>query len=260
MATIEKLKFLIGFYLAVLIFLLLCVTATPLLIRHGISLTAKFIIEEETLETLLIAALFAVSYLIFRGFNRSLKAYGRLADRASEDKSNLISRLAEAFNYIGTVNAEIKEIQSTLCGVDCYPVTKREFKKLLDRLAAKIMAVAGTPWIVIRMISRCSGRTVNEHASERQKGFLPSASMGNRAILEGRRVPGLQTIASRQKNLDLLTVCIFPKVPLSEEEIILITAITNQIEMLFMLHHAGCLHQKPFNDHIEKEIIHDTHY
>ncbi len=262
METVKKLKYLIVSYLAVLLFLLLCVTATPLIIRHGLAMTRNLIIEEEYLETALIIALFGMSFLIFTGFRRALKAYERAVARVGADKSKLLSRLTEAFSYIGTVNVEIKEIESVLCGVAHYPQTKREFKQLLDHLAGKIMAVAGTPWIVIRMINCSSGRTVKEHAVENRKGVLPSVTMGNREILEGRQVQGLRAIGARRKNLDLLTVCIVPMRQLSEEEVVLITAITNQIEMLFMLHRAGCLHQKPEKsiDNTEKEVCHDTHY
>jgi hypothetical protein len=76
--------------------------------------------------------------------------------------------------------------------------------------------------------------------------------MGNRAILEDRNVEGLRTIASRQKNLDLLTVCILPTIQLSDEESILVTAIISQIEMLFVLYRAGFLHQHSFNDPINR--------
>jgi hypothetical protein len=110
------------------------------------------------------------------------------------------------------------------------------------------MTVAGTHWIVIRMISRCSGRTVKEYAIERRKGVLPSVSMGNRELLEGRYIEGLRTISSRQKNLDLLTVCIIPTIPFPEEKINLIAAITNQIEMLFILYRTGFMHQQSFNN------------
>ncbi len=239
MESVEKLKYLVASYLALLFFLLLCVAATPLVVRHGIAMTRRFIIEEGTVETTLIVILFAVSYLIWRGFNHALKAYGRAANRAGEDKSRLVSRLAEAFNYIGTVNVEIQEIQSILCGVERYPHTRKEFRLLLHRLTSKAMQVAGTPWIVLRMIDGCRGRTIGEQAIERRSGMLPSVTMGNRAILEGRHVEGVRTIGLRRKHLDLLTVCILPQVPLSEEQIVLITAITNQIEMLFMVYRAG---------------------
>ena len=251
METVQKLKYLIVSYLTVLIFLLLCVAATPLVIRHGMAIARKFIIEEETLETVLIAILFAVSYLIWTGFRHALKAYMRLAVRAGEEKSRLISRLAEAFSYIGCVNVEIQEIQSMLCGPDYYPQTKRELKQLLEQLAAKAMAVAGSPWIVVRMISRCSGRTIKEFAMERRSGLLPSATLGNRAILEGRPVDGLIAMGVRQKNLDQLTVCILPEIPISDEQTILITAILNQIEMFILLYRKGSVRQEILQEQIE---------
>ncbi len=69
----------------------------------------------------------------------------------------------------------------------------------------------------------------------------------------------LERSAHAKKNLDLLTVCILPSKQLSKKEIILITAIINQIEMLFMLYHSGFLQQQSFNDHNEKKTCHDTH-
>ncbi len=99
METEKKLTYLIGAYLAILVVLLLSVIAMPLMIRHGFPVTRKFIIEEETLETILLVLLFTASFFILRGFKMALKAYERAAVRAGKDKSRLISRLAEAFKY-----------------------------------------------------------------------------------------------------------------------------------------------------------------
>lgn len=240
MESVKKLKFLVASYLLVLVLLLLSVIAMPLIIRNGLSLAHKLVLEEQSLETALIVLLLGVSFFILIGFKRTLGAYERTAKRAGMEKSRLMARLTEAFNYIGAVNVEIKEIQSIICGVAHYPQTKKEFKQLLDHLGGKVMAVAGAPWVVIRMISRRSGRTVKEHFLEARKGALPSATIGNREILEGRRVEGLRAIGARQKNLDLLTVCILPATPLSEEDVVLITAITNQVEMMFLIYRDGC--------------------
>ena len=259
MKSEKRLKTLIGFHVSVLFILLLCVIATPLVIRHSISITSRFIIEEEYFESILIILLFAFSYLILRGFKRTLDAYAQAAARAGEDKSRLVSQLAEAFSYIGTVNVEIQEIQSIYCGVACYPQTQKELKQLLNRLATKAMAIAGTPWIIIRMISRYSGRTVKEVAIERRRGVLPSSAVGNRAILEGCHVDGLTTICSRRENIDLLTVCVLPETTMGKDETVLITAITNQIEMLFMLFRSGVLHQQMITKESKKEICHDIH-
>jgi len=249
MKTGRRLQFLIVFYLGALTSLLLSVIAMPLVIQHGLQVTRTFIIEEEILETSLIIILFGISYFVLSGFKHTLKSHDRAMERARGEKSRLVSRLVVASRYIGTVNVELQEIHSILCGVERYPQTKREFKQLIDHLAAKAMTVAGTAWVVIRMISRCNGRTVKEYTIVRPKGVLPTVTMGNREILEDRYVEGLSKISSRQKNLDLLTVCILPTIMLSEEENFMITAITNQIEMLFMLYRAGLLHQKSFTDH-----------
>lgn len=84
-------------------------------------------------------------------------------------------------------------------------------------------------------------------------------TIGNRAILEGQRVDGLQVVATRQNNLNVLTVFILPSVALTEEQTILVGAILNQIEMLSMLHRAGCLRPAMSAPAIEKEIHHDIY-
>lgn len=258
MEPIQKRNRLIGLYLSVLFILLLCVSATPLLIRHGLTLNRRLIVEEETLETLLIITLFGISFVILRSFMHSLEAYQWVVNQVGKEKSKLVSRLAEAFSYIGTVNVEIHEIESVLCGVGCYPKSKREFKQVIDGLVVKAMTVAAAPWMVVRMIDRQSGHTVNEQAVQRPQGGLPSVTMGNRSILDGLRVEGLQTIGTHKQDLDLLTVFILPESVISEERTVLLTAILNQIEMLFLLHRSGCLRQPFKNDNIEKEFGHDS--
>ncbi len=258
MQSVQKLKCLIVLYLGALVFLLLSVIVMPLIIQRELLLARDIIIEEGILETSLIVILFGISYFILRGFKHTLKDHELVVGRAGEEKSRLVSRLTDAFSYIGIINVELQEIRSILCGVEHYPQTKREFNLFIDHLAAKAMTVAGTPWVVVRIISRCNGRTIKEYTAVRPKNVLPSACMGNREILEDRPSEGLRKIDTCQKNLDLLTVCILPAIPLSEEENILITAITSQIEMLFLLYRAGFLQQQSFNDHTEKKICHDA--
>ena len=134
------------------------------MIRHGLSLNRRLIVEEETLETVLIITLFGISFLILRSFMHTLKAYQRVVNQVGKEKSKLVSRLAEAFSYIGTVNVELHEIESVLGGMPYYPKSKREFRRVVDGLIAKAMTVAAAPWLVVRMIDRHSGHTVNEHA------------------------------------------------------------------------------------------------
>ncbi len=250
----------INLYFSILLALLLCVIITPLLIRQGISITGRFMVEEEVFETVLILALFAISFLVMKSFMNRLKAYQQEAHRAVHDKSRLASRLADAFTYIGKVNVELQEMESVLFGVDAYPQSRREFKQLVDRLASRAMTIAATPWLVVRMIDRHSGRTINEHAVQRPLSLIPSVNMGNRALIDGQRVDGLQTIGPRQSNLDLLTVFILPAAAIPKEKTVLLAAILNQIEMLFILNNAGCIRPMHASDNIVKEIGHDSHH
>lgn len=239
----QKLKILIAVYLITSGLLILSVISMPLMIKHDFTLSRDIIIREEIVETALIVILLAISYLTFKAFKHALKAYEQLIDRATENSTRLVSRLSEAFSYIGTVNVEIKEINAIVCGVDTYPRTKREFRKLVNQLAAKAMAIANTPWAVLRIIEPGTARTLKECAVEGRKGALPSNTTGNRAIVEGRLGEGLRAIGKPKKDPAIMTVCILPSVSLSEEAKIMITAILNQVEMLFMLHSSGCLRQ-----------------
>lgn len=242
MKSIRKLKLLAGVYVSILLLLLVCVSLMPLIIRHGFAATRTFIIEEETLETLLIVMLFAISYLLLRGLLSTLRSYRHAADQAARENTTLVARLADAFKYIGTVNVEIQEIQSVLCGTGCYPQSRREFRRCLDGLATKAMAITGSPWIVIRVIDHRLCRTVKECRAERRKGTLPAVTMGNRDLLEGRRIEGFAAIALPPDNLDLLTVCILPNRSFADAERLLLMAILNQFKILLLLHRSGCLH------------------
>jgi hypothetical protein len=246
MKNLRWLKFLIFAYIGSLFSLLLSVIIIPLVIQQRFHVGSEFIIQEETLETTLIIILFVVFYFILRGFTHTLSDHERAVVQSGEERSKLVSRLAETFDYIGIVNVELQEIHSILCGVEHFPQTKREFTQLIDQLAAKAMTVAGTPWVVIRIISRSSGQTVKEYNTVQPNITLPSATLGNREILDNQRVEGMKTIGSRQKNLNLYTVCILPTSHLSEAECIIISAITNQIEMFFITYRLGIFHQKAF--------------
>jgi len=258
MESVWKPNYLIGFYFSIMLVLLLCVSTTPLLIRHGFAITDRFLIEEEVLETIMILVLFGISFLVLIRMINRLNSFRQTAEQAVYEKSRLISRLAEAFRYIGRVNVEIQEIESVLCGVAFYPQSKKEFRALVDKLASKAMTIAAAPWLVVRMIDSDSGQTFNEHAVQHPGTAPPSVTMGNRAILDGARIDGLQTIGPRQQNLDLLTVMIFPAATISKEKNILLAAILNQIEMLFILYRAGCIKPKHSGRNSIKKIVHDT--
>lgn len=254
MKTIQRIKMLVALYIMALIALAITVITLPIFIQQGLPITETFVIEEEILEASLIAVLLWVSYRILSGFVRELSHYAHELDKTAAERSRLLSRLSESFSYIGMVNVELQTIQSIFCGLDRYPQTKNEFKQLINGLVAKVMTVAGTPWAVVRLISRGNGRTIAEYSSVRARANLPSVIIGNREILEDRHVEGVQEIRSSPENLDLITVCLVPATRLSQEATILLTAITNQIEVFFMLHRAGLPEKLVVSGHADKRI------
>ena len=258
MTAIQKQKIFICFYVIVLFSLFLCVSATPLLIRQNIPISHGVIIEEETVETALIVVLLGISFIILRSFKHTLKIYRRVAKHAGKENSRLVSRLAEAFSYIGTVNVEMQELESILCGVKCYPRSKREFKELVEQLGTKAMTVAGVPWLVVRMIDRHSVQTIYEHAVRRFDKKVPPATLGNRDILSDQQNHGLQTIRSCQRNMELLTVFIMPKTTMTDDRSMLLMVILNQIEMRFMIFRVGYPHLTCDPDTTQKEVVHDS--
>lgn len=112
-----------------MVFLMMVIAATPLLIRQGLAINGHLIIQEEFLETALIMVIIGLSYLILNACQRFLDAYRRAVNRAGEEKSKLVSRLVDAFNYFGSVKVGIKEIQSVVCECDHYPQTRKEFNQ-----------------------------------------------------------------------------------------------------------------------------------
>jgi hypothetical protein len=238
-----KPEHLIVVYFSILLALLLCVSTTPMLIRHGVSLTDRFIVKEDVIETAMILTLFGISFLILNRFMHRLAAYRRAVDTATREKSRLITRLTDAFMYIGKVNVEIREIESALCGIAFYPRNKKEFKQLVERFSSRAMTIAATPWLAVRIIDRHRIRTISEHTVRRPLIDLPTATLGNRALLDSRPVEGIRTIRSGQQNTELLTVFILPETDITDERTILLSAILRQIEMIFMIYRAG--HHKP---------------
>ena len=260
MKTIRTPIILIGIYLFILLLLLLCVSTTPLLIRHGVEFNDRFMIEEEVLETAMIIALFVISFMILIHIKNRILACQEEADEALYQKSRLVSQLADAFRYIGKVNVEIQEIETALCDITFYPQTRNELRRLIDRYALKAMAIAGAPWSLARIIDRHSIQTVYEHAVRYPGLDLPSIAMGNRAILDGVQLDGLLVVRPSQQHPDLLSVIIIPVANLSKEENVMLTAILNQIEMLFIIYRAGCIKAKRGHNNIRKEIACNTNF
>lgn len=235
-----KLKIWIYFNLIGIIILLSFIIVTPLLIRHGLIFGQNIILDEKIVEVIFIVFLFGFSFFIFKELKHSMSAYEAAVDQARIEKLSLVSRLSDAFNYIGSVNLEIQEIQSILNGIDNYPQSKGEFRHIFNHLTTKAAFIAQAPWAVIRIVSKYSGRTVKEHTCQITPGCRPSFTVGNNTILKENYRRNFTIIQAYPNNNELCSVCIFPKNSLlTKEQISLLKAIVGQAEIYFLLYHSN---------------------
>lgn len=229
-------KFLKFTYVGTIALLFSAVVFTPVFIRHHFLLFKKYVIQEDTLEAILILILLLIAYLISNIYNKELKKYWQETCRLNRDNSDLSNRLTDAFKYIGGVNVQIQEIQSIFCELKRYPATENAFKEDLALFARKVLGIVNVDWVMIRIICQNNLRTLKEHLESRKNVNFINKGISNKAIVANRSIDGCSIVASRHDNSAIMGVCVLPKKSLNEEEKILVEAITNQIEMLYLIY------------------------
>ena len=232
---IKTLRFLRAVFLAVAGMMLLLIAATPLLIPHGIALFNRVVFEEDAIETVLILVLFLVTYLSSRTYRSVVAFYQKRSRRLAADKTILSDRLTDAFRYIGAVNVQLQEIRSVLSGLKRLPENRRQFKELLDMFGIKILGMMNVDWVTIRIIDRRSLRTIVEHRNVRITKPIEEPHIGNRAVVESKSISGCVIVTGVKDNLSIVAACILPLDHLGKEETILMQALVDEIEMLFVI-------------------------
>ncbi len=222
-------------FIAGSIALLLAVAAAPLLVSRGVALTQSVVIEEDVAEVLAIILLMGLSAASWRIYRRQLQRLIREMQDSTRLCRRLETRLADAFGYIGTVNVEIKEIESSLCQLRRYPASRKEFQGLLRDLAQRAMVIAGSEWAIVRVMDRRNFRTLREAVQQRAGSPRPAIAISNRSLVENPGVEGFSVVKTGAENLPLRTALVFPVKRLQTQDRILVSAIAGEIEMLFLI-------------------------
>ena len=184
----------------------------------------------------LLMGLAAASWHIYRSNLRRL--FLKIQDSTRQCRQ-MEARLAEAFGYIGAVNVEFKEIESILCRIERYPQSKRELQQLLNDFVQRAMVIAGSAWVVCRIIDKRNFRTLKEAVQHRAGDPGPSSPISNRSLIEKKAVNGFSLVQTGAKNLPIRTSFVFPVKCLSTQDRILLSAIAGEIEMLFIIFQSG---------------------
>jgi hypothetical protein len=231
----DRIKILEFTYIVTIAFLLSATVLTPVFIRHHFLLIKKYLIQEDAVEAVLIGILLLIAYLLSNVYKKELKKYRQQTSRLSRGNSELSGKLLDAFKYIGGVNVQIQEIRSIFCGIRRYPETENEFRKDLALFARKALGIVNADWVVIRIISQNNLRTIKEHLESRKNTNFLIKGISNKAIVANQTVEGFSNVASHHDNSTILVTCVFPNISLDEDEKILIEAITNQVELLYLM-------------------------
>jgi hypothetical protein len=220
------LKILYVVFLAIITLLFL---TTPFLMKK-----INFI-EEEYAELIFIALLFLTGYTINFLYQREIAKRQEEMNKIQKHSQTLEERLDEAFKYIGSVNVQIQEIKSAFTDIKKYPENKKDFKYIIQFMAEKILAMTNVGWLMLRIIDTEDKKTLREHCAIRGGTGVAKCSLGNEDIFQNNIPTDLTVIKSTQENFIIKTACILPKDKISNEQAIMIRAILNQVEMLFLI-------------------------
>lgn len=231
----KKTRLLKAAYLSSLTLLLGLVVFTPYLIRSGLWLKGRIIVEEEIFEGALIALLLLVGYFASRGYKKELDKYAKELKELATKRVDLENKLNDAFCYIGAVNVQLLEIKSVFTAQKRYPENKRDFKHIQSVFARRALGIANVDWVMFRIIKPDTLRTLQEHSETRGNTILLKRQISNRAIAGNEVIAGCSVVCSEQENLTIKAFCILPIENLTENQKILIGAIVNELEMLFII-------------------------
>lgn len=214
-------------YATIGVAILLVALLTPFL-AEGVTL-----IREEFAEVTLLVILLAAGYVARALYLRETeRAKSQIADLES-GRRTLEERLDEAFRYIGRLNVQIQEIESIFTHIDKYPETRNEKRKALRFLAEKILGVVGTDWVFVRIVDRERNRTLGEHWATRDPGAT-RPNVSNTDLVNRNTPGGFTVVESSQDSFSINTYCVLPG-PVERRHRILVEAIANQAEMLFLI-------------------------
>lgn len=221
--AIKKIKWLELGSFSILALIFILILLTPYLINRGFS-----IFEEELVEMGLILILYIFGFLVVIFYRHELKNKTKLI----RDQEN---RLEDAFKYIGQINVQIEEIRSVFTDIKKYPENKKDFKYILQFMAKKILGIVPVDWVLIRIINNDNLQTIREHSEARGEVVILKHEISNNLLIQKTQIEDCIIIPADRTNLAAQVFCILPKIKLSEEQKIFITAIINQLQMMFVI-------------------------
>jgi hypothetical protein len=222
-------------YLIIIFILFSFIIYTPTLISGPVHITKRLMLEENTIEGILLGILFIVSILILNLYKQEVNSHKELIHKINQDKKKVEERLHISDQYIGKVNVQIEEIKSIYNSIDNYPKSKTELKKTLTYFGQRILGIVSSNWVLIRIINCGTQRTISEHFEARMHHVPDYPHISNKMIIKNRQLDSHTTVIYSPDNLDILVFCVLPADKISHDERVFIEAIIDELTKLFAI-------------------------
>jgi hypothetical protein len=222
-------------YLIIILILFSFIIYTPTLISGPVHITKRLMLEENTIEGILLGILFIVSILILNLYKQEVNSHKELIHKINQDKKKVEERLHISDQYIGKVNVQIQGIKSIYNSIDNYPKSKTELKKTLTYFGQRILGIVSSNWVLIRIMNCSTQRTISEHFEARMDHVPDYPHISNKKIIENRQLDSQTTVIYNPDNLDILVFCVLPAEKISLDERIFIEAIIDELTKLFVI-------------------------
>jgi hypothetical protein len=222
-------------YLIIILILFFFIIYTPTFIEGPLHISKKLIIEEETVEGALIGILFMISVLILNLYKNEVDKHKQLIQKINDDKKKIENRLLASDQYIGKVNVQMLEIKSNFNGIDDYPMTKTDFKKIFSHFGVRILGIVNTDWALIRIINCKTQRTISEHFETKSSIETEFPHISNKWIIEEKHITSHTSIIYNPPNLNILVFCILPVEKISNDERIFIREIIVELTKMVVI-------------------------
>lgn len=226
-------------YLVTFFILFVFLVYTPTLIRGPVNINSKLILEEETIEGILLSILFIMSISIFNLYKNEVKKQKRVIEVVSNEKKKVEARLNDSEQYIGILNVQIQEIKSIFNSIDKYPETKEDLKKAFSFFGDRIIGIVNSDWVLFRIIDITSQKTISEHFSTRKGYSNGYPHVSNKMVIDKQPISPFEYVISNPKNLNVLVFCIIPVERINNDQRVFIQAIINEVTKLFVIMNSG---------------------
>ncbi len=225
-------RFLKNLYLAIIIAIYILILVSPFIV--------KFLNFEkmEIAEFIILLLLLSLGFCANHFYKIESKLYEQKIILLEKDRDNLKKRIESAFKYIGSINIQLEEFNSIFTKIGKYPKTKQEMKIILSYFAEKILIIANTEWVLLRLVNIEKTKTLTEIFISRDKDKVIPKNISNKYLINNMPFDNLSAISSTDETFIINTYFIFPAI-VNNEQKYMIETIANQAEMLYIIYSSN---------------------